>query len=263
MPTRDTAPIGAPCWSDLMTADTERSREFYCQLFGWTADEPNEDFGGYFSFLRDGAPIAGGMARPPDYQGPDVWSIYLATDDTRKTVDAATASGGQIIVPAMDIADLGTMAVITEPGGAATGLWQAGLHKGFGVLGEPGAPAWFELQTRDFPATVPFFRELFGLEAHVLQDTPEFRYTILKRGETWLAGVTDASNSLPEGVPSHWAVIFGVQDTDAALSKITELGGSVVRPAEDTPYGRLAAAVDPTGAHFRLAGPNAAGTASG
>ena len=24
MPTRDTAPIGAPCWIDLMTSDTER-----------------------------------------------------------------------------------------------------------------------------------------------------------------------------------------------------------------------------------------------
>jgi hypothetical protein len=24
MPTRDTAPIGAPCWVDLMTSDTER-----------------------------------------------------------------------------------------------------------------------------------------------------------------------------------------------------------------------------------------------
>ncbi|MDQ6614274.1 MAG: VOC family protein, partial [Actinomycetota bacterium] len=38
MPTRDTAPIGAPCWVDLMTSDTERSRAFYCELFGWTAE---------------------------------------------------------------------------------------------------------------------------------------------------------------------------------------------------------------------------------
>ncbi|MGH3888170.1 MAG: hypothetical protein ACRDSZ_16670 [Pseudonocardiaceae bacterium] len=40
MPTRDTAPIGAPCWVDLLTSDTGRSRAFYCQLFGWTAQEP-------------------------------------------------------------------------------------------------------------------------------------------------------------------------------------------------------------------------------
>jgi hypothetical protein len=43
-----------------------------------------------------------------------------------------------------------------------------------------------------------------------------------------------------------------VEDADAALAKITELGGSIVRPAEDTPYGRLAEAADPTGVHFKL-----------
>ena len=63
---------------------------------------------------------------------------------------------------------------------------------------------------------------------------------------------------LPEGVPAHWTVYFGVDDTDAALAKIAELGGTVVRPAEDTPYGRLAAATDPTGAQFKLVGPNEA-----
>jgi predicted enzyme related to lactoylglutathione lyase len=68
----------------------------------------------------------------------------------------------------------------------------------------------------------------------------------------------DASGFLPEGVPAHWSVYFGAEDTDAALAKVTSLGGSVVLPAEDTPYGRLAGVADPTGAQFKLVGPNAA-----
>ena len=48
--------------------------------------------------------------------------------------------------------------------------------------------------------------------------------------------------------------VLRVEDTDAALARIVELGGSTVRPAEDTPYGRLAAATDPTGAQFKLVG---------
>ncbi len=40
MPTRDSAPIGSPCWVDLMTSDTERSRSFYGLLFGWKAEGP-------------------------------------------------------------------------------------------------------------------------------------------------------------------------------------------------------------------------------
>ena len=43
-----------------------------------------------------------------------------------------------------------------------------------------------------------------------------------------------------------------VADTDAALERIVELGGSVAMPAENTPFGRLAQAADPTGALFKL-----------
>lgn len=68
----------------------------------------------------------------------------------------------------------------------------------------------------------------------------------------------DAAGFLPEGVPAHWSVYFGVDDTDVALSRTVELGGSILLPAEDTPYGRIAAAADPTGAQFKLVAPNAA-----
>src|SRR2546421_5846157 len=107
MPTRDSAPIGAPCWVDLLTSDTEKSRAFYSQLFGWTAEAPAEEFGGYFNFTRNGVRLAGGMAVQPDQGVGNVWSVYLATDDARKTVEAATANGGEGVVPPMDVGDLG------------------------------------------------------------------------------------------------------------------------------------------------------------
>jgi len=258
MPTRETAPIGAPCWVDLMTSDTERSRSFYCELFGWSAEEPAQEFGGYFNFTKDGIRVAGCMGSQPDAGVRDVWSVYLATDDARKTVDTAAANGGQVIVPAMDVGDLGTMAVVTDPGGAAVGLWQPGLHQGFGVFGESGAPSWFELHARDYQAAVAFYVDVFRWDTNVVSDTPEFRYTTLRHGEDWLAGIMDASSFLPDGVPAHWSVYFGVDDADAALAKITDLGGSTVLAAEDTPYGRLATATDPTGAQFKLVAPNEA-----
>ncbi|MDQ1752930.1 MAG: uncharacterized protein QOE71_3986, partial [Pseudonocardiales bacterium] len=51
---------------------------------------------------------------------------------------------------------------------------------------------------------------------------------------------------------------FGVDDADVALARIDELGGSTRRAAEDTPYGRLATAADPSGAQFKLVAPNEA-----
>ena len=203
MPTRDTAPAGAPCWVDLLTSDPERSRDFYGQLFGWTSTEPQEQFGGYFNFSKNGVLVAGGMPKQPGMEMPDTWSVYLATDDAQKTLEAATAHGGQTLMPAMQVADLGTMAMIADAAGAAIGVWQPGLHKGFGVFGETGTPAWFEVYTRDYAATIAFYRDVFGWDTQSVSDTPEFRYTIMQHGEEQLAGIMDASGFLPEGAPAH------------------------------------------------------------
>jgi len=85
-----------------------------------------------------------------------------------------------------------------------------------------------------------------------MSHTPEFRYTTLGEGDSALAGIMDATAMLPDGVPASWQVYFGVEDADAALDKIVELGCAVIRPAEDSPFGRLAEAADPTGAVFKI-----------
>jgi predicted enzyme related to lactoylglutathione lyase len=252
VPKRDSAPIGAPCWVDLFTSEPDKSRAFYERLFGWTSEDAGEEYGGYINFLKDGIPVAGCMRNDGQSGSPDLWSVYLATDDAKATADAAAANGGQVLVPPMDVMELGTMVLMTDVGQAAIGAWQPGLHKGFGILGEPGTPSWFELFTRDYDASVRFYREVFKWDAHVAGDTPEFRYTTLGEGDTVMAGIMDATAFLPEAVPAHWSVYFGVDDTDAALAQIVDLGGAIVVPAEDTPYGRLAQAADPTGARFKL-----------
>ncbi len=127
-------------------------------------------------------------------------------------------------------------------GGAGIGVWQPGLHQGFGVFGEPDTPSWFELHTSDYQASVGFYRNVFGWDTHVASDTPEFRYTTLRDGEDWLAGIMDASGFLPDGVSAVWSVYFGVEDTDATLAKIVDLGGSIVMAAEDT---RMAVSLPP------------------
>jgi predicted enzyme related to lactoylglutathione lyase len=152
------------------------------------------------------------------------------------------------------------MAVVTDPTGAAIGMWQPGTHTGFGVVAEPGAPGWFELHTRDHATAVAFYRDVFGWDVHVVSDTPEFRYATYGEGPAAYAGIMDASAFLPDGVPAHWSVYFGTADTDATLERATALGGSVLQVGEDTPYGRLGIAADPTGAVFKLVGPNASAT---
>ncbi len=253
MPKRDSAPIGAPCWVDLFTSDPDRARAFYSEIFGWTSESAGEEYGGYFNFAKDGIAVAGGMRNDGQAGTPDGWSIYLATDDAERVTKEAVANGGEVIVPAVDVMELGTMAVVSDPGRASIGAWKPGQHKGFGVFAEPGAPSWFELHTREYDKSVQFYRDVFEWKTQVAGDSPEFRYTTLgEEGQEQLAGIMDASAWLPAGTPGAWSVYFGVENADGTLEAITKLGGKVVAAAEDTPYGRLAQAADPTGALFKL-----------
>ena len=254
MTTREHAPIGSPCWADLWTSDVEGSAQFYGEIFGWEAQEPSPEHGGYFMFTRDGAPVAGGMGDMPDTPAQNVWKIYLSTDDIAKTVGAAESQGAQIVSPPMAVDDLGTQAVLIDPTGAHLGAWQPGTFPGFTVLNETGAPSWFELHTRDHTAAVSFYRSVFRWDTNSVGDSDEFRYTTMRdpNGGEDLAGIMDARAFLPEGVPSHWSVYWEVDDPGAIVAKVRSLGGSVVMDATDTPYGRLATVTDPAGAQFKL-----------
>jgi predicted enzyme related to lactoylglutathione lyase len=254
MPTRDTAPTGAPCWIDVMSSDAEATRSFYSRLFGWTALESSAEFGGYFMFARDGVPIAGGMPAPDGQPASGYWSVYLASENAEKTVEAATGAGAQVLVAPVAVGDLGTMAVLLDPTGAQIGVWQPGTFGGFRVLGEPGAPAWFELVTRDYDRAVAFYREVFARDVEVMSDTAEFRYTTIGSGRDAVAGIMDASHTGADEQP-HWSVYFSVDDTDATVRKAVEIGGRAVGEAMDTPYGRMAVLTDPAGTTFSVMGP--------
>jgi predicted enzyme related to lactoylglutathione lyase len=253
MTIRQNPPAGAPVWVDLMTSDIDKSTAFYGALFGWEAEPGDPQFGGYTNFTTAGERVAGVMpAQPGDPS--DVWSVYLKVDDAAATVQAAKDAGGTVYVDAMAVGDLGVMAVVADPGGASIGMWQPGEHRG-GVVAAEGAPCHFELHTRDYDASVAFYEKVFGWPTEPISDVPEFRYTLLTAeglGDGEQAGIMDAAHWLPEGVPAHWSVYFGVADADAALAQVEELGGAVIQAAETTPYGRLATASDATGAVFKI-----------
>lgn len=250
MTIRENVPVGAPLWIDLMSSDVEKSKAFYGALLGWTADEPNPDFGGYTNFRKDGEQVAGLMAAQEEGL-PDVWSVYLAVTDAAATVAAAKAAGAQVFVEPMAVGDLGTMAVMADPGGAAIGMWQPGEHRG-GLVGTGGAPCHFELHTRDYDTSVAFYRDVFGWAPQEVGDGEDFRYSVFDVADGENAGIMDASHWLPDGVPAHWSVYFAVEDVDRALAKVAELGGATVVASEHTPYGVLATATDATGATFKL-----------
>ncbi|GER22849.1 putative glyoxalase/bleomycin resistance protein [Zafaria cholistanensis] len=255
MPIRETTAAGEPVWTDIASTDFEKTKAFYAGLFGWTYDEPApEEYGGYVTARLNGQMVAGLSPHQPEMGVPNVWGLYLKSDGIEATADAVRAAGGQVLVPPMHVDPYGHMAIFSDAGGVAIGAWQPQTHQGFGVDAEHGAPAWFELHTRDFAAAVPFYERAFGWKTSVLGDTDEFRYRTLGEGDAARAGIMDGARYLPAEVPGFWVTYWGANDVDAAVAQAVELGGRVITGAEDTPYGRMATVEDPTGAALKLIG---------
>ena len=249
---------GAPNWVELLTTDGPGAQRFYGDLFGWVAEVGDQEkYGGYITFFKDGQAVAGAMQKDESMPMPDTWNVYLSARDAGATLKAAADHGGASLMGPMDVPDVGVMGMAGDTGGSAVGVYQGTTFPGLGVVGEAGTPGWFELHTRSYDKDVQFYADVFGWDPHTASDTPEFRYTTLGGGDQQAAGIMDAS-AFPEGAPTGWFVYFAVADADATIAKAVELGATVVQPAEDTPYGRLATLADPWGAPIKLIqGPNA------
>jgi predicted enzyme related to lactoylglutathione lyase len=256
VPIRQGAPLGAPCWIDLATSDLDKAKDFYGTVFGWTFEDAGPEYGGYVNAAKDGQPVAGLMYNDPQYNNPDGWTTYLHTADINATIAKATAAGAATCIPPMEIKDKGHMAMFTDPTGAVIGLWQPIGHQGFNVVNEAGAPVYHQLITRDYRTALDFYRGVFGWQIETVSDSDEFRYsTALFDGDA-LLGIMDGTRDLADGVPSNWFFFLGAEDVDKTVQLVKDNGGSVIRDAEDTPYGRLAAVADPTGAGFNLSSLN-------
>jgi hypothetical protein len=151
----------------------------------------------------------------------------------------------------MDVMDQGRMVMAADPGGAVFGLWQARQHTGVQLANEPGSLTWNENLSRDFDGNKAFYHAVFGYEYGDI-GAAGFRYATLKAGGSEVGGIGELDSSLPAEVQAHWSVYFAVEDTDAAVATVSNLGGITMRPAWDSPYGRIAVVADDHGAVFSL-----------
>lgn len=110
---------GAFSWAELMTTDVAAAKAFYRDLFSWGLRDMDMPTGSYTTCQVGDTSVAGIMKIPPD--GPPMppsWGCYVTVDDVDATLQKAAGLGGQVVVPAMDIPNVGRMAVIRDPQGA-------------------------------------------------------------------------------------------------------------------------------------------------
>lgn len=248
---RDTPwPAGTPCWVDLGTDDVARATTFYSTLFGWDTQVGPPESGGYVMCEIQGRAVAGIGPKMGPAEVPTAWTTYLASDDVDETTSKVTASGGSVLADPFDVMDVGRMSVAADPAGAVFGIWQARAHTGMQIANVPGAACWNENMSRDFDANKAFYHSVFGYNYDDMSGDG-FSYATFKTTGNELGGIGDLGSAAPD-TPAHWMTYFGVADADEAVEIVTKLGGKVLRPAFDTPYGRMATLADDQGAAFAV-----------
>ena len=251
MSTVTTRKDGQPTWVELASEDPDGSRAFYGALLGWEFEVFGEEFGHYSIARKDGSDVAGVGPKPDGVPLTAVWNLFLSTSDVDATTARAVELGGVVAAGPMDVPGSGRFAMVLDVTGAMVGLWQSHGMDGFGIVAEPGAFAWGELWTGDSEAARAYYRDLFSYRINDMS-SDGFVYATFQVDDDDVAGVGVLDPTWGGTVPPHWAVYFGVGDTDASVRLATELGGQVMGEAMDSPYGRMATLVDPQGAPFRV-----------
>ncbi|MFE0464691.1 VOC family protein [Kitasatospora sp. NPDC058965] len=245
-------PQGAVCWLDTLQAQQEQLLAFYQPLLRWSGDPRPEDPTKYAVQMIDGKAVAGiGYMPPGEPKMP--WTGYFAVDEVDAVAARIEELGGRTIVAGMDAPGVGRFAHGTDPGGAHFGLWQAAPFPGFEFYGVHGTLAWFELVTTEGKASADFYGRLLGAEVQEMPEMPGY-WTLHVAGEP-RAGILQVD----QVEANHWRPYFQVDDVDAAVAAAVATGATLVEPAADTPFGRMAGLIDPTGVEIKLATPPAAG----
>jgi uncharacterized protein len=252
MAERESYEPGTPSWVDLTTPDLDDALRFYGGLFGWEFEDAGEEAGHYHMALVRGKRVAG--LGPAQEGAPPAayWTTYLTGSDVEAHAKAIADAGGTVAFGPMDVMGQGRMLVASDPEGAMFGVWQPQAHTGAQLVNENATLTWNERMTRDIEGVKRFYGSVFGITTEDLPETPASAYQILKVGDKIVGGTFAMPADVPAEAPPHWLAYFQLDEVDAGLERVRELGGTVLRDPVDSPYGRYAPVQDPQGGAFVL-----------
>ena len=242
-------------WYELMTDDPQGAQAFYTQVFGWRI-EPGEVAGRSYGVIHAGDTAIGGMlgldqamreggARP-------VWAGYVAVGALAAASEDLRRRGGEILMDDLAIPGKGRCALAADPEGVPIYLMEYDTPPPVS-----GTFVWNELAARDQDGAQAFYCGLLGWRQEDAMPMGELGdYRFLYRGERMIGAIMPVSSI---GKQAGWTFYFAVPDIDAAASRVTDGGGTLLQGPDEIPGGDFSAtAHDPSGAIFGMVGPRRA-----
>jgi len=122
-----------------------------------------------------------------------------------------------------------------------------------------GSFVWCELLTSDTAAAESFYKKVVGWTSAPFG--PDGSYTVLNNSAgSGVGGMMKLPDQAKQaGAPPHWMMYVGTPNVDEMAVRIAQLGGRVVKEADEIPtVGRFAIVQDPFGATFAIFTPKPA-----
>lgn len=245
---------GSFCWVELATSEQDAAKNFYSSLFGWQVNDMPMPEGVYSMFQLQGrnAGAAYTLKKEQAAAGvPPHWGLYMAVANTDQSAKKAGELGGKLLMQPFDVFDIGRMAVVQDPTGAAFCIWQEKRAKAESIAGVEGTLCWADLMTRDTARAEKFYSGLLGWTFGKDEKDPS-GYTHIKNGEEFIGGMPPSSH-LQANIPPHWIPYFLVNNCDSTIAKAKSQGAKTCVPATNLEnVGRFAVLSDPQGAVFAI-----------
>jgi predicted enzyme related to lactoylglutathione lyase/uncharacterized protein YbaA (DUF1428 family) len=246
-------------WYELLSSDADAAQKFYADVLGWSVSPSGMD-GMDYRIVHVGPNPIGGMMTitkdMADHGARPTWLGYITVANADATVAGIEAKGGKVLMPAMDLPQVGRIAMVTDPQGAPFYVMQPVHHAKSLAFADDcpraGHCAWNELVTPDQGSAWGFYGKLFGWQQDGAMDMgPMGKYQFIRHGAV-LGAMMPATVDMG---PPHWNQYFRVHDIDRAKAAVEAGGGKVAHGPHEIPGGDFAMnCIDPQGAAFGLVG---------
>lgn len=258
MPEKTEHTPGTFSWFDAGLPDVDAGKRFYSDVLGWSfVDVPMGHDEMYSMAQVRGLDVAAIFPQRPEMKAagvPPFWQTYITVTNVDETAAKVEGLGGKLMMPPFDVMSAGRMALIQDPTGAVTALWQPKNSIGAKLVGDPGSFVWAELMTTDTDKAAAFYGSLLGWTCKD-SGMPNIKYFIFSVGEQGHAGMMKITPEMGP-IPSNWLTYFNVEDAGAALERAERQGAKALMPIEEVPsVGRFVAIQDPQGAVFAILQP--------
>lgn len=238
-------------WYEYTAASPEQAGAFYSAVMNWdigTIGIPGMDY----AVLQAPDGGVGGLV-PLQPGGRPGWTGIVQVANVDETARLFETLGGNVIVPGLDIPNIGRYAVLADPDGAQIAVMTPDSQERWSQesMARPGHAGWHELFARDGQKAFEFYHRVFGWSRSTAMDMgPMGTYQLFAQDGHDIGGMMTMTPQMPMPL---WNFYFQVEGVDAAASRATAVGASLLNGPHQVPGGGwVVQFADPEGQLFSV-----------